>query len=69
MTQLYRRKGTLPMRPYVPGESLDGISVGEGVTPAAGGMIAHDPANPADQWYMTAEYFAAHYEPAEIAKG
>ena len=60
----YRKKGTTPMRPYLAGESLAGVSVSETDTPGLGGMIAHNPANPDDQWYVAKAYFDEHYEEA-----
>ena len=60
----YRKKVTQDMRPYVPGEPLDGISVSEGDTPEEGGMIARNAKNAADQWYVGKLFFADNYEPA-----
>jgi hypothetical protein len=62
----YRRTGVTEMRPYVPGESLAGISVNDQDTPHEGGMIARNPAHPADQWYVNAEYFQQNME--EVAE-
>lgn len=45
------------MRPYVPGESLTGISVSETDTPELGGMIARNPDDHEDQWYVNHDYF------------
>lgn len=64
----YRKKGVQPMRPYIPGEDLTGINVDKGTVPEAGGMIAVDPNNPSDQWYIAPGYFAQYYEPAETEK-
>ena len=50
------------MRPYVPGEDLSGISLSPIDTPELGGMIAMDPLEPSDQWYITKEFFDANYE-------
>jgi hypothetical protein len=60
----YRKKGLQPMRPYIPGESLFGISVSIEDTPEEGGMIAHNPKNPNDQWYVAKKFFEDNYEPA-----
>jgi hypothetical protein len=57
----YRRKALASMRPYVPGEDLAGISVSETDSPAEGGMIARNPDNHADQWYVAPAYFAANF--------
>jgi len=58
----YQKKIPQPMRPYVPGEDMTGISVGSEYTPEEGGMIAHNPTDPDDQWYVTKQFFEEHYE-------
>jgi hypothetical protein len=60
----YKKSATQLMRPYEEGESLEGVSVTEGVTPAVGGMIAIDRDDPTDQWYVAEDFFAANYEAA-----
>ena len=61
----YRRKGVTEMRPYVPGEDLTNISVSEEDDPATDlGMIARNPENHSDQWYVARQYFKNHFEPA-----
>jgi hypothetical protein len=60
--QNYRKKESQPMRPYVPDEALDGVSVSAGDTPEEGGMIAMDPENPDDMWYVSKEFFEQNYE-------
>jgi hypothetical protein len=64
----YRRTGLAEMRPYVPGEDLiaKGISVSKEDTPEIGGMIARNPQNVYDRWYVAAKYFAENFE--EVAK-
>lgn len=57
----YRKKNVQPMRPYVPGEDMSGVSVSSEDTPEEGGMIACNPANPADKWYVAKDFFAANY--------
>lgn len=47
--QMYRKKTQQPMRPYVPGEDLSGVSVSAEDTPELGGMIAINPQNLSDQ--------------------
>ena len=63
----YRRKMIAELRPWEPGESLNGISLsGADITngsPKAGDMIARNPANHADQWLVAAAYFEANFEP------
>lgn len=58
----YIRQGHSEMRPYVPGEDMTGISVSDTDTPALGGMIARNPVNHKDQWYVTEEYFKKNFE-------
>jgi hypothetical protein len=60
----YKRKGLSVMRPYVPGEDLSGISVSAEDKPESGGMIARNPDNHADQWYVAKAYFENNLEPA-----
>jgi len=57
----YNRIGGLQARPYVPGEALSGVSVSAEDTPEGGGMIARNPENEADQWYVNADYFSKNY--------
>ena len=57
----YVKKAVQPMRPYIVGENMENISVGEGITPTEGGMIAVDPNNSEDMWYIAPEYMEAHY--------
>lgn len=52
------------MRPYVPGEDLTGISVDKEDMPEEGGMIAVNPANQEDKWYVGKAFFEANYEEA-----
>jgi hypothetical protein len=65
----YRRKQIAELRPYQPGESMDGISVSKediaAGSPKAGDMIARNPANHKDMWLVAAAYFAANFEPVE----
>jgi hypothetical protein len=64
----YRRKQIAELRPYIPGESMDGINVGsedvKNGSPKEGDMIARNPTNHADQWLVAAAYFKANFEPA-----
>ena len=65
----YRRKQIAELRPYVSGERMDAISVGDvdraAGSPKAGDMIARNPKNHADQWLVAAAYFAENFEPLE----
>lgn len=58
----YRKKNVQPMRPYIPGEDMTGISVNKEDTPELGGMIAVNPANPEDRWYVARKFFQDNYE-------
>jgi len=65
----YRRSQIAELRPYEPGEALDGVSVAgvdrEAGSPKAGDMIARNPKNHADQWLVAAKYFADNFEAVE----
>jgi hypothetical protein len=62
----YQRKQIAELRPYVPGESLDGISVSHADelsgSPKPGDMIARNPKNHADQWLVAKQYFEDNFE-------
>ena len=61
----YRKKALQPMRPYVLGEDLTGISVNKEDTPEVGGMIAVNPLNTEDKWYVAKKFFEDNYELVE----
>jgi hypothetical protein len=65
----YRRKQIAELRPYFPGEDIEGISISpedrKAGSPKEGDMVARNPANNADQWLVAAAYFAANFEPVE----
>ena len=62
----YRRKQIAELRPYIPGEEMNGISISaedrNAGSPKAGDMIARNPKNHADQWLVAAKYFADNFE-------
>lgn len=58
----YRRKGYSQMRPYVPGEDMTRISVNSQDRPMLGGMIARNPVDFRDQWYISETYFKENLE-------
>lgn len=63
--QKYRRTNIAEMRPYVPGEDLSQISVSKEDDPETDrGMIARNPDNHADQWYVARAYFEKNFESA-----
>lgn len=63
----YRRTQIAELRPFAPGERIDGISISredrEAGSPKEGDMIARNPNNHADQWLVAARYFADNFEP------
>jgi len=61
----YTRKGFSEMRPYIPGEDLSDVFVAEVNPPELGGMIARDPENHEDQWYMEETYFRENFIPVD----
>ena len=65
MFKNYRKKHLQPMRPYIPGEDLTGVSVNKEDTPEEGGMIAVNPQNPEDKWYVGKAFFLHNYEEAQ----
>lgn len=59
----YRRTNIAEMRPYIPGEDLTGISVSDVDKPERDkGMIARNPKNHKDQWYVARAYFEDNFE-------
>ena len=65
----YRKKALQPMRPYVVGEDLTGVSLSDddraNGSPKVGDMIAVSKDNPDDQWLVNEEFFLKNYELAE----
>ena len=67
MYKPYRKKTVQMMRPYVPGESMEGVSVNkedeaEVASQRWGGMIAINMANLEDRWYVSKKFFETNYE-------
>lgn len=60
----YKRKGISEMRTYVPGEDVTKFSVNPVDVLELGGMVARNPKNHADQWYVAKKYFEDNLEPA-----
>lgn len=61
----YKRKGLSEMRPYIKGEDLAGVSVSKEDSPETDmGMIARNPKNHEDQWYVAKKYFEDNFEEA-----
>ncbi|EKF43302.1 hypothetical protein NA8A_04703 [Nitratireductor indicus C115] len=63
----FRRKQIAELRPYVPGDDLEGVSVAPADTiagsPKLGDMIARNPKNHEDLWLVAAQYFSDNFEP------
>ncbi len=59
----YIKTAVQPMRPYVPGEDLEaqGISVWCSDVPEESGMIAVNPKDPDDMWYVGKKFFEDNY--------
>jgi hypothetical protein len=63
MFKKYRRTNVAEMRPYVSGEDLSNISVSAVDDPMRDlGMVARNPKNHADQWYVARQYFEDNFE-------
>lgn len=69
----YRRTQIAEMRPYEPGEALDGVSISEADkkagSPKEGDMIARNPKNHDDQWLVASAYFKDNFEKVASVKG
>lgn len=63
--KVYTRKGFVYARPYEKGEDLSGVSVGEEDDPADGGMIAFNPENFKDRWFIATGWFEKNYRLGE----
>lgn len=62
----YKRKGLSEMRPYILNEDLEGVSVSPEYNPVTDmGMIARNPNNHKDQWYVARQYFEDNLELVE----
>ena len=59
----YQRKGLSEMRPYIKGEDLSNISINQEDDPETDmGMVAKNPKNHKDQWYVARKYFEDNLE-------
>lgn len=66
MFKKYKRRNVAEMRPYVKGEDLTDISVARVDDPENDmGMVARNPFNHADQWYVSRKYFEENFLPME----
>ena len=64
----YTRTNIAEMRPYIPGEDLSNISVNDMDNPEITGigMIARNPANHKDMWYVSHDYFKSNFKLKDI---
>ncbi len=59
----YKRTNIAEMRQYIKGEDLTNISVSNVDDPQNDmGMIARNPNNHSDQWYVARKYFLENFE-------
>ena len=62
----YRRPGISEMRPFVEGETLEGVSISNADkangSPKNGDMIARNVKNPSDQWLVAEKFFKENFE-------
>lgn len=63
MWKQYRRTNVAEMRQYIKGEDLTNISVSDVDDPENDmGMVARNPKNHNDQWYVAKKYFNENFE-------
>jgi len=55
------------LRPYIPGEDLSKISVNKVDILEEGGMIARNPNNHNDKWYIGKAYFRSNFNISPIS--
>ena len=65
---LFVKKTPQPLRPIEEGETeetlrADGVSVWDGDVVEMGGMVAVNPKDPADMWYVAKKFFEDSYVP------
>lgn len=62
----YRHRQVAELRPYEPGEPMDGISISpadrEAGSPKPGDMIARNPKDHTDKWLVAQRYFMENFE-------
>lgn len=58
----YQRRGLAEMRPYVLGEDLTGVTINHTDVLEEGGMIAKNPNDHNDKWYVSKKYFEDNFE-------
>lgn len=62
----YRRREISEMRPYIPGEPMDGVRISplavKAGSPKEGDAIGRNPADHAERWFVPAWHFAQFEE-------
>jgi hypothetical protein len=65
MFRKYQRSQISELRPYIPGEPMQSISISEqdraAGSPKQGDMIARNPKNQNDQWLVSEQYFKDNF--------
>ena len=61
----YRKSALQEMRPWKKGDDLTNVSVSKEDILEVGGMIARNPDNHNDQWYVAKDFFEKNYELAD----
>ena len=57
-----RKKTITEVREYILGEDMASISIDKGINPEIDmGMIARDPSNPNDRWYLMRDYYEENF--------
>lgn len=59
--KLYYKAKLQPLRPYIVGEDMSEVSINKEDTPEEGGMVAYNPDNPSDKWYVAKKFFEDNY--------
>lgn len=57
----YLKNKPQQMRPYIPGEDMTNITVGEGDIPELGGMVCKNSDDENDLWYISKKFFQNNY--------
>jgi hypothetical protein len=60
----YRKKKVQAMYPWTPDTDMTGVSVNHVDVLEEGGMIALNPADNRDRWYVSKQFFSENYEAA-----
>jgi len=61
----YIKQTLQPMDKWTPKYDMTGVSVWDGDTPEIGGMVAQNPKDATDRWYVAKAFFEENYKLAE----